>query len=39
MQARHNNQRTCCRYAREYALASHVTDPVSIRERQLLPAV
>lgn len=43
MQAQHNNQRTYyrCRYAKEYALASHVQHPVNvyIREEQLLPAV
>ena len=43
MQAQHNNQRTYyrCRYAREYALASHVEHPVNVylREEQLLPAV
>jgi site-specific DNA recombinase len=43
MQAQHNNQRAYyrCRYAREYALASHIQHPVNvyIREEQLLPAV
>ncbi len=43
MQAQHNNQRTYyrCRYAKEYALASHVQHPVNVyvREEQLLPAV
>jgi site-specific DNA recombinase len=43
MQAQHSNGETYyrCRYAREYALASHVEHPVNIyiREVQILPVV
>jgi site-specific DNA recombinase len=43
MQAQHNNSRVYyrCRYAKEYALASHVNHPVNVylREERLLPLV